>query len=137
MTRREIIYTTVRDLVESLLNDGRKEDEELPRGAIEEAVQAREVTVADLCLIFNTHLWSALGPTEFAAVARGAELEQHRFQFEGSVSSLADHLVGQHSVAEPVVSKYAGGITQGHWVALDSLHKAVHEREAQEGSPQG
>ena len=56
MTRRELIILTVEDLVVSLLNDDRKNDEELARGSIEDAVQRREITKAEICKIFADEL---------------------------------------------------------------------------------
>lgn len=51
---------TVGDLVVALLNDGRKEDEELPRGAIEDAISAGEVTVGEIADRFLDELHKAL-----------------------------------------------------------------------------
>ncbi len=56
MTRREIILATVCDLVADLLWYDRKEDEELPRGAIEAAIRAGEVTEAEIVAEFALRL---------------------------------------------------------------------------------
>lgn len=46
--RRTLIFTRVTDLAGAFLWDDRKEDEELPRGAIEAAVAAGEITEAEI-----------------------------------------------------------------------------------------
>lgn len=48
MTRKELILMTVEDLIGELLYYGRKEDEDLPRGAIEEALKNGEITVDEI-----------------------------------------------------------------------------------------
>lgn len=55
-TRRKIILDTVEDLVGSLLWYDRKEDEDLPRGAIEEALEASELTIDDMIEVFANKL---------------------------------------------------------------------------------
>jgi len=45
---RQKILDTVDDLVGSLLYYDRKEDEELPRGAIDEAIAAGEITIDEI-----------------------------------------------------------------------------------------
>lgn len=55
-SRRDLIFATVSDLVGEFLWDGRKEDEELPRGAIEDAVAAGEVTVDEIVEAFRAGL---------------------------------------------------------------------------------
>lgn len=62
--RREVIKAEITDVVTDLLNDDRKEDEELPRGAIEEAVEAGELTVADMVEWFAQALRDALEDEE-------------------------------------------------------------------------
>ena len=54
------------------------------------------------------------------------ELEAHRFSFEGSTTLLARHLVDEHDVLLGAVEPYAGGLSQGAWIALDDLHKGAH-----------
>jgi hypothetical protein len=56
MTRRELIIITIRDLVEDFLGDDRKEDEELPRGAIEDAVAKWDITIGEMALVFEEAL---------------------------------------------------------------------------------
>jgi hypothetical protein len=51
-SRRDTIELTVIDLVGCLLWDDRKEDDELPREAIEEAIAAGEITQAEIVAIF-------------------------------------------------------------------------------------
>lgn len=55
-TRRERIENTVKDLVGDLLYYDRKEDDDLPRGAIEAAVQAGEITKAEIVELFSQQL---------------------------------------------------------------------------------
>lgn len=54
------------------------------------------------------------------------QLQAHRFSYEGATSALARHLVDTHALAEETVQDYDGGLTQGHWIALDDLHVAAH-----------
>lgn len=44
-----------------MIFDDRKEDEDLPRGAIEAAIAAGEVTLDDILIAFRTKLIEALG----------------------------------------------------------------------------
>jgi hypothetical protein len=60
MSRRETIEATVKDLVAELLYYGRKEDEDLPRGAIQEAIGAGEITTAEIVDIFAKELAAQL-----------------------------------------------------------------------------
>jgi hypothetical protein len=46
--RRQLILASVDDLTITLTYDDRREDEDLPRGAIEEAVKAGEITVDEM-----------------------------------------------------------------------------------------
>jgi len=55
-TRRQTILDTVADLVTELLWEDRAEDEVLPRGAIEEAVQAGEITLDEIVAVFRDGL---------------------------------------------------------------------------------
>lgn len=55
-TRRDTILNIVDDLVSDFLYYDRKEDEDLPRGAIEEAVRAGEVTVDEIVEKFRATL---------------------------------------------------------------------------------
>jgi hypothetical protein len=56
MTRGELILATVEDAATSLMFYDRKEDEDLPVGAIEEAVAAGEITVAEMVDCFRSCL---------------------------------------------------------------------------------
>jgi hypothetical protein len=55
-TRRQHIAATIMDLVSNFVYYDRKEDEELPRGALEEAVKAGEVTVDEMIELFAEQL---------------------------------------------------------------------------------
>ena len=55
-TRREHIENTAKDLIGSFMYYDRKEDDNLPRGAIEEAIDAGEITVEEILWIFETGL---------------------------------------------------------------------------------
>lgn len=56
MSRRELILTTIEDLVEDFLGSDRKEDEDLPRGEIEQAVACWDVTIGEIALRFEEKL---------------------------------------------------------------------------------
>ena len=55
-TRADRIESTVKDLVADLLYYGRKEDEALPRGAIQEAIAADEIDVERIVTVFTMEL---------------------------------------------------------------------------------
>lgn len=55
-TRRDHIAAVTSDLVGELMYYGRKEDEDLPTGAIEAAVATGEVTVDEICELFSREL---------------------------------------------------------------------------------
>ena len=55
-TRRETILGVVCDLVGALMYYDRKEDEDLPRGAIEEAVEAGEISYDEIVDAFRNEL---------------------------------------------------------------------------------
>ena len=57
---RDVILDTVGDLVVAFLDDDRKGDEELPRGAIESAIESREVSIDEIAALFKAKLISAL-----------------------------------------------------------------------------
>lgn len=52
-TRRETILANVSNLVAKFLYYDRKEDDDLPRGAIEEAVEQGEITVDEIVATFR------------------------------------------------------------------------------------
>jgi hypothetical protein len=56
MPRREKIIVTVKDLVGDFMYYGRKEDEELPVGEIEAAVNNGEITVDEIVNVFRSEL---------------------------------------------------------------------------------
>lgn len=60
--RRKHIETTLDDLVSNFLYYDRKEDEELPRGEIEAAVAAGEITVDEMVERFAKGLNKRLRP---------------------------------------------------------------------------
>lgn len=55
-SRREIILATMSDLVADFLYYDRKEDQNLPRGEIEAAIESGEVTVDELAAAFRSGL---------------------------------------------------------------------------------
>jgi hypothetical protein len=61
-SRRDEILAAVSDLVVDFLYYDRKEDEELPRGAIEDAVAAGEITVDEIVEAFRSGLGELEGP---------------------------------------------------------------------------
>jgi len=54
--RSALIELTVTDLVTRFLWDDRKDDDELPRGAIEAAIEAGEITVDEIASLFRAQL---------------------------------------------------------------------------------
>lgn len=57
---RQIILDTVTDLAADFAHYDRKEDEELPRGAIEAAVQQGEISIDEIVTHFRSELVKAL-----------------------------------------------------------------------------
>lgn len=55
-----MIIDTVSDLVSELMFYGRKEDEDLPSGSIEEAIAAGEISAAEIIAAFGDGLKEAL-----------------------------------------------------------------------------
>jgi hypothetical protein len=60
MTRAGHILTAIDDLVASFIYYDRKEDEDLPRGDIEAAVEAGEITQEQMVQAFSAALREAL-----------------------------------------------------------------------------
>ena len=56
MSRRDIILAATADLAGELLYYGRKEDEDLPSGAIEEAIESGEITAYEIKAQFCSSL---------------------------------------------------------------------------------
>lgn len=54
--RRDNIIATVKDLVADFLYYDRGEDEDLPRGEIEEAIESEEITAEEIVLLFKETL---------------------------------------------------------------------------------
>jgi len=59
-TRREIILDTISDSITDLFYYDRKEDEDLPRGAIEKAVRNGEITVDEIVTAWTEGVEEAL-----------------------------------------------------------------------------
>jgi hypothetical protein len=57
---RENIENNIKDLVSGFLYYDRKEDEELPRGAIEQAVKDRVISVEEMAALFKSELEKGL-----------------------------------------------------------------------------
>ena len=64
MCVKELTLGTIRDLVSNLLYYDRKEDEELPRGAIEGAVERGDLTVDEMVAAFRLSLEKGLPSKE-------------------------------------------------------------------------
>lgn len=62
-TRRDLIIATVRDAVSDLLYYDRKEDADLPRGAIQEAIAAGEISVDEIVGLFRSEVQSGVADT--------------------------------------------------------------------------
>lgn len=60
MERRQYILNATKDLVGELLYYGRKEDEDLPRGEIEAAIAAGEISADEIAATFERVLRAAL-----------------------------------------------------------------------------
>lgn len=56
MQTRELIEAVVTDMVANLLYYDRKEDEELPRGAIEEAIENKIISADEIVSLFEKEL---------------------------------------------------------------------------------
>jgi hypothetical protein len=65
--RKELILVTVDDLVGDLLFYDRKEDEDLPRGVIEEAIREGVVTIAEMVARFEAALRDGLSTGKAAS----------------------------------------------------------------------
>ena len=61
-TRRQRIIDNITDGMADLFYYDRKEDEDLPRGAIEEAVHLGEITAEEMIKIWSDELRKALKP---------------------------------------------------------------------------
>ncbi len=59
-TRRELILDTINDLVVNFVHYDRKQDEELPRGSIHEAVENGEITLTEIVRCFREQLKEGL-----------------------------------------------------------------------------
>lgn len=59
-TRREHIEDTLEDLISNLFYYDRKEDEDLPRGAIEQAVANGEISQEEIIALLANHIKSHL-----------------------------------------------------------------------------
>jgi hypothetical protein len=60
MTRKKTIMRVINDLVNDFTYYDRKEDDSLPRGAIQEAVSSGEITVAEIVGRFEKKLRETL-----------------------------------------------------------------------------
>lgn len=59
-TRREIIFAVVSDLVTDFIVYDRKEDEDLPRGSIQKAIDSGEITLEEVVEEFKEELWKSI-----------------------------------------------------------------------------
>lgn len=100
-TRREHILAAAEDLISNFLYYDRKEDEDLPREAIEEAIAAGEVTVDELLAIFAAPLLLAQRVTLREANAAGSAFQ---VTFEEANALVASHL------SEASVNTHAAGL---------------------------
>ena len=60
-TRRQHILDHIPDVIGEFLYYDRKEDDDLPVGAIEEAIKAGEITVDEIAVAFTESLRRGLG----------------------------------------------------------------------------
>lgn len=56
MSRKELILGTIVNSVANLMYYDRKEDEDLPHGEIEEAIQSGEITIDEMTEQFKTQI---------------------------------------------------------------------------------
>lgn len=113
---REHILTTVDDLVGEFLYYGRKEDEDLPRGEIEKAVEA-DVAFADvICARFRAGLLDALGLEESDEEEGARAMEDSRLAIEAAAAIRALPLTVE-ATDEPIgaalVRSYNAGLRAG------------------------
>lgn len=84
MTRRDLILAHAGDAAKDFIIYSRKDDDELPPGAIEEAIMAREVTIQEILSEFARTLreWGGVKEPEadelFARRSRAPREEQAR-----------------------------------------------------------
>ena len=57
--RRDLILNIVSDLVADFVYYDRKEDEDLPRGSIEDAIKSGEITIEDIANKFGLEMAKA------------------------------------------------------------------------------
>lgn len=62
MSRKQLILDNVEDLVSDFLYYDRKEDEELPRGSVEEAIKLGEISSQEIIDHFSKKLEKSLSP---------------------------------------------------------------------------
>ncbi len=60
MSRKQIIQATLADLVSNFLFYDRKEDQDLPRGAIDDAIEQEEITIDEMVSQFRDLLTSGV-----------------------------------------------------------------------------
>lgn len=64
LSRADMIRDTITDLVSDFVRYDRADDRDLPPGAIQEAVAAGEITVAEMVGLFADDLRAELGHTD-------------------------------------------------------------------------
>lgn len=73
---RSTILATMADLATALLHDDRTDDEDLPRGAIQDALDAGKVDLGEMLEVFADELGTQLGVLIYLDVMCGAK---HRY----------------------------------------------------------
>ncbi len=86
-SRHQIILNTLTDVVSNFLYYDRKEDEELGRGEVEEAVDGNEITIDEMVAHFRKHLLEGLnyeedGDGDSPEALRIKELEAYILKIE-------------------------------------------------------
>ena len=56
--------------------------------------------------------------------------DSHDGSFEGSTKLYAEHLVNDHGFTDAQVAPYKDGMMQGHWTALNRLHRHARSLDA-------
>ena len=78
MDRRELIIANIKDLVSSFMYYDRKEDDLLPRGAIEEALEMGEIKKLEILAVFQDEFMEVvkdIDSSEEAVTARRNALD--------------------------------------------------------------
>jgi len=74
--RRKKILRTTQDLVINFMSYDRKGDEELPKGEIQEALEAGEITLEEIVETFSRELYDYVGVRRRPKESSASEVDQ-------------------------------------------------------------